>query len=81
MDDLKRCPLCGGEIDDHSRIIFYGWKIVIENSKCKRCGISARYELNPMQNQKNSVKLKSDFEVNPYREAIDNWNRGSFDGR
>lgn len=58
---LKPCPICGGEIDKRSGRCNYGKKIMALDLKCKECGTI--------------FKIKSEWEVNPYREAAEAWNR------
>ena len=67
MNDLNPCPWCGGEVEVNSVFCNHGKRIITLNLKCKKCGTS--------------VNLKTNFESNPYQEAMDHWNRGSFNGR
>ncbi len=58
---LKPCPFCGGEIDERGGQCNYGKKIMTLDLKCKQC--------------ETLFKLKSKFQVNPYSESVDTWNR------
>lgn len=57
MTELKPCPFCGGEIEEHCEIINLGKKYIILDLKCKKCGTI--------------FKFKSKFENNPHEEAIE----------
>ena len=59
--ELKPCPLCGGEIDERGGQCNYGKRIMTLDLKCKKCGTI--------------FKFKSNWLVDPYSEAIEEWNR------
>jgi transcription elongation factor Elf1 len=59
--ELKHCPFCGGEIDERGAECNYGKEIMTLNLKCKKCGTT--------------FKFRSKWNVNPYKEAIEAWNR------
>ena len=61
MPDLKPGPFCGGEIDTRGGQCNYGKKIMTLDLNCKQCGTI--------------FKFKSKWQVNPYTEAIEAWNR------
>lgn len=63
MSDLNAllCPFCGGEIDERGGQCNYGKKIMTLDLKCKQCGTI--------------FKFKSKWQENPYKEAIDAFNR------
>ena len=61
MPDLKPCPFCGGEIDTRGGQCNYGKKIMTLDLNCKQCGTI--------------FKFKSKWQINPYTEAIEAWNR------
>lgn len=61
MPDLKPCPFCVGEIEERGGQCNYGKKIMTLDLKCKECGTV--------------FKFKTKWQVNPYTEAIESWNR------
>ena len=61
MMELKPCPFCGGEIDECGGQCNYAKETMTLNLKCKGCGTA--------------FKFKSKWTVNPYKEAIEAWNR------
>lgn len=61
MPNLKPCPFCGGEIDTRGGQCNYGKKIMTLDLNCKQCGMI--------------FKFKSKWQINPYTEAIEAWNR------
>lgn len=66
MNELKPCPFCGGEIDERGAQCNYGKKIFTLDLMCKNCGTI--------------FKFKSNWEINPYLEAIEAWNRRTDNG-
>lgn len=69
MDELKLlpCPFCGGDVDELGAQCNYGRKTIILNLKCKRCNTSFRFN--------------SKWKYEPYKEAIESWNRRSDNDR
>ena len=63
MAELKPCPFCGGEIDERGGQCNYGKTIMTLDLKCRKCGTI--------------FKFKSQYRENPYREAIEAFNRRS----
>lgn len=63
--ELKHCPFCGGEIEERGGLCNYAKEIMTLDLKCKRCGTV--------------FKFKSKWIVNPFREAIEAWNRRAGD--
>ena len=63
MPDLKPCPFCGGEIDTRGGQCNYGKKIMTLYLNCKQCGTI--------------FKFKCKWQVKPYTEPIEAWNRRS----
>ena len=61
MDELKPCPFCGGEIEERGGQCNYGKKIMTLDLMCRKCGTL--------------FKFKSKWIENPYREAVESWNR------
>ena len=61
MPDLKPCPFCVGEIEERGGQCNYGKKIMTLDLKCKECGTV--------------FKFKTKWQVNPYPDAIESWNR------
>lgn len=61
MPDLKPCPFCGGEIEERGGQCNYGKKIMTLDLMCRKCGTL--------------FKFKSKWIENPYREAVESWNR------
>ena len=61
MPDLKPCPFCVGKIEERGGQCNYGKKIMTLDLKCKECGTV--------------FKFKTKWQVNPYTEAIESWNR------
>lgn len=66
MAELKPCPFCGGEIDERGGQCNYGKKIITLDFKCKKCGAL--------------FKFKSKWEIDPYLEAVEAWNRRDENG-
>ena len=60
-DRLKSCPFCGGEIEERGGQCNYGKKIMTLDLMCRKCGTL--------------FKFKSKWIENPYREAVESWNR------
>lgn len=58
---LKPCPFCGGEIEERGGLCNYEKKIFTLDLKCKKCGTI--------------FKFKSKWNCDPYREAVEAWNR------
>ena len=63
MADLKPCPFCGGEIEERGGQCNYGKHIMTLDLMCRKCGTL--------------FKFKSKWIENPYREAVEAWNRRS----
>lgn len=61
MPELRECPFCGGEIDERGGQCNYGKKIMTLDLKCRKCGTI--------------FKFKSQYRENPYREAVEAFNR------
>ena len=61
LPDLKPCPFCGGEIEERGGQCNYGKKIMTLDLMCRKCGTL--------------FKFKSKWIENPYREAVESWNR------
>ena len=61
MPDLRPCPFCGGEIEERGGQCNYGKKIMTLDLMCRKCGTL--------------FKFKSKWIENPYREAVESWNR------
>lgn len=66
MADFKPCPLCGGGIDERGGQCNYDKKIMTLDLKCKKCGTIFTF--------------KSEFDADPYAEAVEAWNRRSNNG-
>ena len=66
MDKIKPCPFCGGEVDERGAQCNYGKQTITLDFKCKKC--------------ETVFKFKSKWVSNPYREAIDAWNRRADNG-
>lgn len=60
MADLRSCPFCGGEIEERGGQCNYGKKTMTLDLKCEKCGTL--------------FKFKSEWAVNPYKEAVEKWN-------
>lgn len=63
--NLKPCPFCGGEIDERGGQCNYGKKTMLLGLRCKECGTI--------------FKFKIKWEDNPYREAVEAWNKRTTD--
>jgi Lar family restriction alleviation protein len=61
MSELKPCPFCGGGIDERGGQCNYAKETMVLDLKCMSCGTI--------------FKFKSKWVTNPYKEAIEAWNR------
>lgn len=63
MGDFKplTCPFCGGEMNERGGQCNYNKKTMIMDLKCKKC--------------ETVIKFKTKWKENPYREAIEAFNR------
>ena len=61
MIELKPCPFCGGEVEEHGGLCNYGKHIMTLDLKCKGCGTT--------------FKFKAKWSSDPYNETHEAWNR------
>ena len=61
MIDLKPCPFCGVEVEEHGGLCNYGKHIMTLDLKCKGCGTT--------------FKFKAKWSSDPYNETYEAWNR------
>ena len=67
MNELRKCPFCGGEVYEKGGRCEYGKKVMTLDLLCDKCGTI--------------FKFKSKWSENPYAEAIEAWNRRADDGK
>ena len=61
MIELKPCPFCGGEVEEHGGLCNYGKHIMTLDLKFKGCGTT--------------FKFKAKWSSDSYNETYEAWNR------
>lgn len=61
QNELSPCPFCGGEMEERGGSCNYGKHVMTLDLKCRSCGTG--------------FKFKAKWQENPYREAVEAWNR------
>lgn len=65
-DGLKPCPFCGGNVEETGGSCNYVKRIMTLSVTCRGCGTKYQF--------------KAKFEGNPYKEAVEAWNRRAENG-
>ncbi len=76
MEELKKCPFCGGEAsfsikNDFSRNLIKGYEF---NIRCNKCGVTnpdREYRIEFKMNDSGEIEIVSDGRKN----AIEEWNK------